>query len=167
VSKQTIPVNDQIRARTVRVIGEQGEQHGIMLTSEALALAENAGLDLVLVSPDSDTPVARIMDYGKFKYLQKKQQHEHRKHQPQLKELRLRPKTEEHDLQVRIRQARGFLERGDRVLVVVMFRGREMAHVELGRANLARFFEAVQDLAKMEKEPTLEGRRMTMLLVKK
>lgn len=167
MSKQTIPVNDQIRARTVRVIGEQGEQHGIMLTSEALALAENAGLDLVLVSPDSDTPVARIMDYGKFKYLQKKQQHEHRKHQPQLKELRLRPKTEEHDLQVRIRQARGFLERGDRVLVVVMFRGREMAHVELGRANLARFFEAVQDLAKMEKEPTLEGRRMTMLLVKK
>lgn len=167
MSKQTIPVNDQIRARTVRVIGEQGEQHGIMLTSEALALAENAGLDLVLVSPDSDPPVARIMDYGKFKYLQKKRQHEHRKHQPQLKELRLRPKTEEHDLQVRIRQARGFLERGDRVLVVVMFRGREMAHVELGRANLARFFEAVQDLAKMEKEPTLEGRRMTMLLVKK
>jgi len=167
VSKQNIPVNDQIRVDTVRVIGENGVQHGIMPTPEALKLARGTGMDLVLVSPDADPPVARIMDYGKFKYMQKKRQHEHRKHQPQLKELRLRPKTEEHDLMVRVRQARTFLERGDRVLVVVMFRGREMAHTELGRANLARFYEAVQDLAKMEKEPSMEGRRMTMMLVRR
>ena len=160
-------LNEKIRARTVRLIGAESEQLGVKPIEEALQLAEQAGFDLVLVSPDADPPVAKIIDYGKFKYEQKKRQHEHHKHQPQIKELRFRPKTEEHDLMVRVRQARQFIERGDRVIVNVFFRGREMAHADLGRAVLERFVIEMQDVAKPERPPMMEGRRMGVVLVKK
>jgi len=120
-----------------------------------------------MVSPEADPPVCKIIDYGKFKYEQKKRQHEHHKHTPQIKELRLRPKTEEHDLMVRVRQARGFIERGDRVIVNVFFKGRELSHAELGRAVLERFCNELQDIAKTERPPHMEGRRMGIVLVKK
>ena len=167
MSKQEVFINDRIRAKEVRLIGENSEQFGMKSIEEARQIAEEAGVDLVLVAPDSDPPVCKVMDYGKFKYRQKKRQHEHHKHQPQLKELRMRPKTEEHDLMVRVKQARQFLERGDRVLVNVRFRGREMAHTELGRALLDRFATALEDVAKVDKAPSMEGRRMNLVLVKK
>ncbi len=121
----------------------------------------------MLVSPTANPPVARIMDYGKFKYEQKKRHHEHHRHQPQVKELRLRPKTEAHDLQVRVRKAREFLERGDRVLVNVRFRGREMAHTELGFAVLEKLMSELQDVAKMEHQPRLQGRQISVTILKK
>jgi translation initiation factor IF-3 len=124
-------------------------------------------LDLVLVAPAADPPVARIMDYGKFKYELKKKQHQPHRHQSQLKELRLRPKTDEHDLEVRLGQARRFLERGDRVLVNMLFRGREVAHRDLGRELLDQFAAKLADVAKVEKPPTMEHARMGMILVQK
>lgn len=160
-------MNERISARTVRLIGAEGEQLGVQPIEEARRLADEAGLDLVLVSPDAEPPVAKIIDFGKFKYEQKKRQHEHHKHQPQIKELRLRPKTEEHDLLVRVRQARQFIERGDRVIVNVFFRGREMAHPDMGQAVLQRFITELQDIAKSERPPAMEGRRMGIVLVKK
>jgi translation initiation factor IF-3 len=160
-------LNEKILAKQVRLIGEETEQLGIQPIEEARRLADEAGADLVLVSPDADPPVARIMDYGKFKYEQKKRQHDHHKHQPQVKELRLRPKTEEHDLLVRVRKAREFLERGDRVLVNVRFRGREMTHTELGFGVLEKFVAALQDIAKMERSPMMQGRQISVTLVKK
>ena len=161
------PINDHIQAETVRLVGEEGEQLGTKAIAEARQLAEDAGVDLVLVAPNADPPVCKLMDFGKFKYRQKKRQHEHHHHSPQIKELRMRPKTEEHDLLVRTRKAREFLERGDRVLVTVRFRGREMAHTELAIALLERFSRQVEDLAKVEKTPSMEHRRMTMILVRK
>jgi translation initiation factor IF-3 len=160
-------LNEKIIARSVRLIGADSEQLGIQPIEEARRLADEAGADLVLVSPTADPPVARIMDYGKFKYEQKKRQHEHHKHQPQMKELRLRPKTEEHDLQVRVKKAREFLERGDRVLINVRFRGREMTHQELGFTVLERFMNELQDIAKMERNPVMQGRQISVTLVKK
>ena len=121
----------------------------------------------MLVSPEADPPVAKIIDYGKYKYEQKKRQQVHHHHAPQIKELRLRPKTEEHDLLVRVKQARGFIERGDRVIVNVFFRGREMAHSELGMAVLERFVSELRDIAKPERSPAMEGRRIGVVLVKK
>ena len=167
MSKQKTPINDQIQAETVRLIGDDGTQHGIKPTEEARRMAEEDGLDIVLVAPNSEPPVAKIMDYGKFKYQQKKRQHEHHHHQPQLKELRMRPKTEQHDLMVRVKKAREFLERGDRVQVTVMFRGREMAHTEMGRGVLEKFYNELEDIAKVEQQPRMEGRRMHIMLAKK
>ena len=162
-----LPINDRIKAPAVRLIGDQGEQLGVKPTPEAQQLAEEAGLDLVLVAPNADPPVCKIMDYGKFKYQQRKRQHEHHHHQPQMKELRLRPKTEEHDLMVRVRKAREFLERGDRVMINLRFRGREMAHVDLARSLLERFAKEIEDIAKVEKRPSMEGRRMVMIFARK
>ena len=149
------------------MIGAEGEQLGTKPTAEARELAAEAGCDLVLVAPTSEPPVARIMDYGKFKYEAKRRQHQPHKHQSQLKELRLRPKIEEHDLQVRLSAARKFLARGDRVLVNMLFRGRELAHKDLGRELLMRFSEQLSDVAKVEKEPSIEHNRMGMTLVPK
>jgi len=160
-------INDRIQAPVVRLIGENGDQLGAKPIAEAQTLAQEAGRDLVLVAPNSEPPVARIMDYGKFKYEMKKRQHQAHRHQSQLKELRLRPKTEEHDLQVRLSHARKFLARGDRVLVNMLFRGRELAHKELGRELLMRFAEELSDVAKIEKEPSMEHNRMGMILVQK
>jgi len=167
VSAKEQQINERIKASLVRLVGESGEQFGIKKIEEARALADEAGVDLVLVAPNADPPVCKIMDYGKYKYQQKKRLHEHHKHQPQMKELRLRPKTETHDLLVRVRKAREFLERGDRVLVNLRFRGREMAHRELAAALMDRFTKELEDIAKVEKPPTMEGRRMAMILIKK
>lgn len=167
MATKELRINERILAPQVRLIGEAGEQLGIQPIEEARRLSGEAGLDLVLVSPEADPPVAKIIDYGKFKYEQKKRQQEHHHHAPQIKELRLRPKTEEHDLLVRAKQARGFIERGDRVIVNVFFRGREMAHSELGMAVLQRFVSELQDIAKPERPPAMEGRRIGVVLVKK
>ena len=140
---------------------------GIQPTSDATQLAKDAGLDLVLVAPEAEPPVARIMDFGKFKYEQKKRTHQAHRHQSQLKELRIRPKTESHDREVRLKQARRFLERGDRVLVTMLFRGREMAHTDLGIEILRSFAEELADVAKVEREPKMEHRRMSIVLCPK
>ena len=167
MSTKELRRNDRIDAPTVRVVGEAGEQFGVKEIEEARRLADEAGLDLVLVAPDAEPPVCKIMDYGKFKYQHKKRQHEQHKHQPQMKELRLRPKTEAHDLMVRVRKAQEFLGRGDRVLVNLRFRGRELAHKELASALLQRFANMLEDIAKIETPPRMEGRRMVMILAKK
>ena len=167
MSIKEIRINERITAKTVRLIGEQGEQLGIKPIEEARQLTADAGVDLLMVSPEADPPVCKIIDYGKFKYEQKKRQHEHHKHQPQIKELRLRPKTEDHDLLVRVKQARGFIERGDRVVVSVRFKGREMAHAELGREVLNKFIAQMEDIAKPEAPPRMEGRQMGIIFVKK
>lgn len=167
MSTKELPINERITAKTVRLIAESGDMLGVKTIEDARKLALEAELDLVMVSPEADPPVCKIIDYGKFKYEQKKRQHEHHKHTPQIKELRLRPKTEEHDLMVRVRQARAFIERGDRVIVNVFFKGRELSHAELGRAVLEKFCNSLQDIAKSERPPLMEGRRMGIVLVKK
>jgi len=129
---------------------------GVMTARDALHRAFSVGLDLLEISPNADPPVVKILDYGKYKYEQKKRQQVHHHHAPQIKELRLRPKTEEHDLLVRVKQARGFIDRGDRVIVNVFFRGREMAHSELGMAVLERFVTELKDIAKPERAPALK-----------
>ena len=167
MSKKELLLNDSIRASEVRLVGEAGEQFGVKPIEEARRLAEEADVDLVMVAEDAAPPVCKLMDYGKFKYRQKKRQHEQHKHQPQIKELRLRPKTEDHDMMVRVRQAQTFLGRGDRVIINMRFRGREMAHTELGLALMQRFAETLEDIAKIESPPRMQGRRMTMVLAKK
>ena len=167
MSTKELRRNDRINVPLVRLVGGEGEQLGIKQIEEARSLAEEAEQDLVLVAPDADPPVCKIMDYGKFKYQQKKRQYEHHKHHPQMKELRLRPKTEDHDLMVRVRKAREFIERGDRVLINLRFRGREMAHTDLARVLMERFISEMEDIAKVEKPPTMEGRRMVMIFAKK
>lgn len=160
-------INEDIRVPQVRLVGVEGEQHGLMLTEEAVRRAREAGLDLVEVAPDASPPVCKIMDYGKFKYEQKKKAHQARSKQKvvELKELRLRPKTEEHDLLIKVRKAREFIEEGDRVQINMMFKGREMAHIDLGKALLKRFATELVEVAKVERPAILEGRRMTLLLV--
>lgn len=165
--KKGYEVNDRILVREVRLIAADGSQLGIKPTPEAVQLAQESSLDLVLVAPEADPPVARIMDFGKFKYEQKKRTHQAHRHQSQLKELRLRPKTEVHDTEVRLKQARRFLERGDRVMVTMLFRGREMAHTDLGVEILRQFAEQLADVAKVEREPKMEHRRMSIILCPK
>lgn len=139
---------------------------GVVNTRKALEMARDVGLDLVEVSPNERPPVCKIMDYGKYKYLQKKKAHRSKKkqHVVHLKELRLRPKTEEHDVQIKINHAREFIENGDKVLVKVMFKGREMSHVEIGKEMLTHFAEELEDIAKVEKEATVQHRNMTIIL---
>ncbi len=162
-------VNERIRIREVRLIDHEGKQVGIVPTDRAMGMAREAGLDLVEVSPDSRPPVAKIMDYGKYKYERKKQQQESRKksHTVQVKEVRLRPKTDKHDFDVKLGRARQFLMEGDKVQINMMFRGRELAHVEVGRGVVDRFALALEDIAKMERPPFIEGKRMTCLMTKK
>ena len=162
-------VNDRIRIREVRLIGADGEQVGIVPTEVARRRAQDAGLDLVEVAADARPPVCKIMDYGKFKFEQKKKQHSGRKksHQAKLKEVRLRPATDEHDYQVKLRRARRFLEKGDKVQIVLMFRGRQMVHQDIGRKLVERMVTDLADLAKVERAGRMEGRRMTTLLTQK
>ena len=150
----------------MRLVGLNAQAEVVPIL-EALRRAQESGYDLVEINAASRPPICKIMDYGKYKYEMKKRQHEHHKHQPEIKELRLRPKTEQHDLLVRVKQARQFIERGDRVLVNVFFRGREMAHADLGRAVLDRFVQEMQDIAKLERPPMMEGRRLGIVLVKR
>ena len=159
-------MNERIRISPVRVIDEGGEQLGILPTAEALDRARQVGLDLVEVSPTERPPVCKIMDYGKFKYNQKKkqrQQHKH-SHETQIKEVRFRPKIDKNDREVKMKRARGFLEKGDKVQFTMLFRGRENAHRDIGRDIFAEIVEEFVEIAKMEQFPKLAGRRMTMVL---
>ena len=159
-------INEQIRISPVRLIGAAGEQLGVVPTTQALEMAREAGLDLVEVAAQERPPVCKIMDYGKFRYQQshKKQQ---KVHQQKLKEIRVRPKTGEHDVDTRINQARKFLEHKDKVLVNVLFRGRELQHIEEGQRIIAHILEKLVDVAKVEKAPSMEGKRMTAMLAPK
>ncbi len=155
-----------IRAPRVRLIDENGKQVGIVSLSEALERAEDAGLDLVEVSPTADPPVCKLMDYGKYKYMMRKKAHEAKKKQSviHIKEVKLSPKTEEHDLQFKLRNIKRFLEHGNKVKVAIFFRGREITHPELGAEMLRRVTEEIKDYGVVEQEPKLEGRNMSMLI---
>ena len=161
--------NTQIRMRQVRCIDDDGKQLGVLETADALALAKKKGLDLVEIAPNQRPPVCRIMDYGKFKYEQKKkdQASKRKQHQVKVKEVRVRPKIGEHDVQVKVKRARNFLEEGDKVQVICLFRGREMAHREVGEQVMKHVFSFLEDIAKIEVRPHMEGRRMVMLVCKK
>jgi translation initiation factor IF-3 len=168
-SKKTdrININEEIRAREVRVINPDGSQVGILPIRKALESAVEHGLDLVEISPNADPPVCKIMDYGRYKYEQTKKQQEAKKKQTtfQLKEIKVRPKTGEHDLQVKIGHIKKFLTKKDKVKVTVMFRGREIVHRELGRKQLDVVVEMLGNLATVENPPRMEGRFLSMILV--
>jgi len=159
-------VNEEIRARSVRLIGEEGTQLGIMPVQEALKLAREAELDLVEVARNANPPVCRIMDYGKYKYDRSKRARLSKKHQhiTHVKEIKMRPKICHHDYQFKVRHVRRFLESGDKVKVIVMYRGREMVHIELGRELLERVIEDTKEVSQVEHPPVLEGRNMVMVL---
>ncbi|RPI02342.1 MAG: translation initiation factor IF-3 [Calditrichaeota bacterium] len=162
-------VNEEIDARSVRLIGINGEQIGVISRGDALRKAAEEGYDLVEVSPNSVPPVCKIMDFGKFKYELAKKEKENRKKQHVIvtKEIRLRPKTDDHDFEFKTRHARKFLEQGNRVKATVMFRGRENAHREYGEQVLERFKQSLEDIAKIEKDTKLEGGQLIVFLTKK
>ena len=162
-------INWGIRAQEVRVIDSEGKQAGIMPLKEAMKIAEEQGLDLVEVAPNAKPPVCRVMNYGKYKYQQSKRSQEARKHQTviQVKEVKLRPRTEEHDFQFKLRHAKRFLSEGNKVKISILFRGRELAHPEFGRDMMNRFLEEVKDLMVVEQAPRLEGRNMVMVVAPK
>ncbi|MEC8643184.1 MAG: translation initiation factor IF-3 [Pseudomonadota bacterium] len=159
-------INGAIRVPQVRCIDPDGNQLGILDTREALTKAEDFGLDLVEVQPNADPPVCKILDYGKFKYEAQKRANEARKKQKTIdvKEIKFRPNIDEHDYQVKMRNMTKFLNGGDKVKVTLRFRGREMAHQELGANVLARVREETEELAKVEAMPKMEGRQMVMVL---
>ncbi len=159
-------MNEGIRSREVRVVNVDGEQLGILPVKEAIRIAREKDLDLVEVAPTAKPPVCKIMDFGKYRYEQSKREREARKRQKTIdvKEIRLTPKIEEHDFQVKVRQALRFLDGGDKVKASVRFRGREIVHADLGRNLLLQLYEAVKDKAFLEREPKVEGRNMIMIL---
>ena len=159
-------MNRQIRISPVRVIGSDGTQLGVMPVDEALSAAQERGLDLVEVSPLARPPVVKIMDYGKFKFEQAKASRAARKkqHVIHLKEVKYRPGISDHDFEFKTRHAREFLQDGNKVKVTMMYRGRQMAHVEIGRGVLDRVAAELKDVGKIEQEPRLEGRNMTMVI---
>ncbi|MEM9349376.1 MAG: translation initiation factor IF-3, partial [Pseudomonadota bacterium] len=159
-------VNDRIRAPELRLIDENGDNVGVVSPSRALEMAEDAGLDLVEISPNANPPVAKIMDFGKFKYEQQKRESEARKKQKtiEVKEVKFRPNTDTHDYDVKMKNVFKFLGNGDKVKVTLRFRGREMAHQELGRDLLLRVAEDTKDLGKVENMPKMEGRQMIMMI---
>jgi translation initiation factor IF-3 len=162
-------VNKQIRISPLRVIAPDGEQLGVMTVDEALAAALQRGLDLVEVAPLARPPVVKIMDYGKFKFEQAKAARAAKKKQHiiQLKEVKFRPGIDEHDFDFKTRHAREFLQEGNKVKVTMMYRGRQMAHIDLGRVVLDRVANELKDIAKIEQDPKLEGRNMSMVLAPK
>ena len=169
ISKITTRINHLIKAREVRVIASEGEQLGVLLLRDALQRAEEAGLDLVEVAPTAVPPVCRIMDFGKYKYEMNKKAHESKKHQTVIavKEVKLRPRTDDHDVQFKTNNIKRFLEGGDKVKVSIMFRGREMAHPQQGRALLERIVNDLQAVAIVEQMPRMEGRNMFLMLAAK
>ncbi len=166
ISKSSYRINEAIRAREVRLITETGENVGVVPLREALARAEEAELDLVEVAPNAEPPVCKIMDFGKFQYQQAKKEREARKQQKQveIKEIRLRPKTTEHHLSFKVRDARRWLEDGNKVRVRIRFRGREITYPEIARQALMEIAKDLQDIAVVEQEPGMEGRTMLMVL---
>ena len=159
-------INDQIRLTPIRLINAEGEQLGIVETADALNMALEDGLDLVEIAPQERPPVCRIMDYGKFKYDKKKKSGQST-HAAKTKEIRLRPKTGQHDIDFKVRKAKDFLEHKDKVQVSVIFRGREMAHIDEGRKVMDSVIEQLAEIGKVEQEPSRMGRRMTCLIVPK
>ncbi|MDX9700123.1 MAG: translation initiation factor IF-3 [Rhodocyclaceae bacterium] len=159
-------VNGEISAPEVRLVGEEGEQLGIVSLSAAMNIAEEAGLDLVEIAPLAQPPVCKVMDYGKFKYQEQKKAHEARlkQKQVQVKEVKLRPGTDENDYQIKLRNLRRFLGEGDKAKVTLRFRGREMAHQEIGMRQLERIKADVEDIAVVEQMPKMEGRQMVMVI---
>jgi len=159
-------VNEKIRASEIRLIGAEGENVGVVHPAKAMQMAEEAGLDLVEISPNANPPVCKIMDFGKFKYEQQKRESEARKKQKiiEIKEVKFRPNTDTHDYEVKMRNVYKFLENGDKVKVTLRFRGREMAHQNLGRELLERVAADTKDYGKVENMPKMEGRQMIMLI---
>ena len=169
ISQHGLRCNEQIRITPIRLISDTNEQVGIVPTLEALRMAREAGIDLVEVSPHEKPPVCRLMDYGKWKYKQrKKEQKSHTTHVAQLKELRLRSvRIDDHDQQTKINHAKAFLADGHKVQFNLQFRGREMAHIDIGRTLMEKFKTDLSEFSKVEREPKLEGKRMIMILVPK
>lgn len=157
-------INSQIRISPIRVVSEEGEQLGIIPTEEALSRARDAGLDLVEVAPNERPPVCRIMDYGKFKYDKNKKKNSSHTPHNKTKEIRLRPKTGDEDIRTKVRQAEKFLEHRDKVQVSVLFRGREMAHIEEGRKVMESVIETLGQVGKVETPPQQHGRRMICMI---
>ena len=164
-------VNAKITSKEVRVINHEGKQIGILTLTEALRTAQEEGYDLVEVSPNTSPPVCRIMDYGRFKYQQSKKLHQSKKKHVQsithIKEIKIRPATEEHDFQFKMRHIKKFLSHGNKTKVSLIFRGREITHPELGKEILERIIEEIKDMGVVEHPPTFEGKNMTMLLAPK
>jgi translation initiation factor IF-3 len=162
-------VNEEIRAKEIRVVSQDGEQLGIMQVRDALRVAQEKDLDLVEVAPNAKPPVCRIMDYGKFRFEQSKREREARKKQKviEIKEIRMTPKIEDHDFQVKVKATQKFLKDGDKVKATIRFRGREIVHAELGKALLMQLYETVKDQAVLEREPKIEGKNMIMILAGK
>ena len=167
--KQELPINEQIRAKDVQVIDETGEKKGIMNINDALDLAYDKKMDLVLVSPNLDIPVCKIMNYGKYKFEQSKKEKEAKKKQKisELKEIRITPNIEQHDFEFKAKNIRKFIEDGNKVKITVRFRGRELNYVKLGEETLNKLIEALSDVATPEKKPVLEGKNMFIILAKK
>jgi translation initiation factor IF-3 len=159
-------MNEQIRVPKVRVISETGEQLGVLPTRDAIDRARMVGLDLMEVGPTENPPVCKIMDYGKYKYQQQKKEHQARKkqHVNEMKELRMRPKTDDHDLEIKTNKAREFLEEGCKVQFTMIFRGREQLHQSIGRETFNDIISQLSDVGKIERETRLEGRRMIMIM---
>ncbi|HEY4566750.1 translation initiation factor IF-3 [Planococcaceae bacterium Storch 2/2-2] len=166
MKKEKVYVNEGIRAREVRLIDHNGDQLGVKTKAEAIEIASRANLDVVLVAPKAKPPVARVMDYGKFKFEQQKKERELRRNQKviNVKEVRLSPSIDEHDFQTKLRNGRKFLEKGDKVKASIRFRGRAITHKELGQDVLERFAEECKDLATVEVRPKMEGRSMFLML---
>ncbi len=166
VGKTEVRINERIRSPMVRVIGPDGDQKGVMAVSDALRLAREMELDLVEVAPTSRPPVCRVMDFGKYKYEQAKreQRAKRKQHLAVVKEVKIRPKIEDHDFDFKMRHARKFLEERDKVKISVIFRGRELSHPELGYALIEEVVRALTDIATVEQRPAQEGRMLTMML---
>lgn len=162
-------INEQIRDKEIRLIGENGQQLGVMSPREAMAMAEEAGLDLVKIAPTANPPVCKIVDYGKYKYEQLRKEKEAKKKQRiiEIKEIRLTPNIDTNDLNTKVNAARKFLSKGDKVKITMRFRGREMAHMNSSKHILDDFAQSLSDVATVEKEPKVEGRSMTMFLTEK
>jgi translation initiation factor IF-3 len=161
-----LKVNREIRAPKVRLIGKDGSQIGVVSIKDAMMHAEQAGLDLVEISPNASPPVCKIIDYGKYRYQITKKERESKKaqHQAKLKEIKVKPNIDEHDLMTKIKHAREFIEKGNKVRVTCMFRGREMAHPELGEKVTERFVQELKDIAQVEASPKLMGRNLSLVL---
>ena len=162
-------INEEIRAKEIRVVSSDGEQLGILSVKDAIKLAQEKELDLVEVAPAAKPPVCRIMDYGKYRYEQSKREREARKKQRviEVKEVRMTPKIEAHDFQVKVKAAQKFLKDGDKVKAIIRFRGREIVHAELGKTLLMQLYDTVRDSAVIEREPKIEGKSMIMIIARK
>lgn len=163
-----MPVNEEIRCPKVRLIDQEGKQIGVVTHAEAMAAARAANLDLVQVTED-DTPVCKLLDFGKFKYKQKRRTHQSKtkSHATHIKEIRLHPKTSPHDIDYRMKHAREFIGKGDRLLITIVFSGREMSHMDAGVEQLVKIAEQLQDIAKIEMQPKREGKRVSLMMAPK